>query len=231
VTLTVTAPPIAVTLHPGEQTVASGGTARFVAAATGTPNPTVRWQRSINGSAFQDIAGATSTTYTFSATAAQNGHRFRAVFSNSAGSVETNAALLTVTPAVNLAGAKTIYIASGAHDSGDAANAGQASLVKCSNVSGQPAAIRVLALRHNGQPAGSAAFALAHGADHTVATHGIASPAELMLNTGAFGPGTILVESTQAAVFCTAEIVDAAAIQNSVPLRMVRINALSGTQE
>jgi hypothetical protein len=59
----------------------------------------VRWQLSVNGGlSFQDITGATQTTYTIaSTTASENGDRFRAVFTNALGSATTTAATLTVT--------------------------------------------------------------------------------------------------------------------------------------
>src|SRR5262249_59497903 len=49
------------------------------------------------GSTWSNIAGATSTSYTISATTAnQNGYRYRAVFTNSAGSATTTSGTLTV---------------------------------------------------------------------------------------------------------------------------------------
>ncbi len=96
-TLTVTAPPV-ITTDPSSVTVASGDTATFTAAATGTPNPTVQWEVSTNaGTTFAPISGATSTTYSFTATTAENGDEYEAVFTNSVGSATTTAATLTVT--------------------------------------------------------------------------------------------------------------------------------------
>ncbi|PYQ35731.1 MAG: hypothetical protein DMF57_02140, partial [Acidobacteria bacterium] len=93
-TLTVHAPP-AVTTQPTNQTVCNGATATFTAAASGTPAPTVQWQVS-SGGPFSDIPGATSTTLTFTATSADNGKQYRAVFTNSCSTATTNAATLTV---------------------------------------------------------------------------------------------------------------------------------------
>ena len=58
----------------------------------------MQWQVSTNGgSTFSNITGATSTTLTFSNTAAaQNGNEYQAVFSNSVGTATTSAATLTV---------------------------------------------------------------------------------------------------------------------------------------
>jgi uncharacterized repeat protein (TIGR01451 family) len=87
-----------VTTNPTSQTVSAGPNAIFTAAATRTPTPTVQWQVSTdNGNSFADIPGATSATYTFDATASQNGNQYRAVFTNGAGSAASTAATLTVT--------------------------------------------------------------------------------------------------------------------------------------
>ena len=46
----------------------------------------MQWEVSTNGgTTFSAITGATSTTYSFTATAAENGNQYEAVFSNSAG--------------------------------------------------------------------------------------------------------------------------------------------------
>ena len=45
---------------------------------------------------FTNITGATSTTYSFTATAAQTGYEYQAVFTNSQGTATTTAATLTV---------------------------------------------------------------------------------------------------------------------------------------
>jgi hypothetical protein len=99
-TVTVYAPP-AVTSQPSDQTVTAGQTASFSAAASGYPAPTVQWQLSTdNGTSWSNISGATSTTFSFTAQPADNGHQFRAVFTNNfSGSdhiATSNAATLTV---------------------------------------------------------------------------------------------------------------------------------------
>ena len=90
-----------VTTQPVGQTVAVGATATFTAAASGSPAPTVQWQVSVDGGAtFADVSGATSPAYTTPATtAADNGRRYRAVFTNSQGTATTAAATLTVVQA------------------------------------------------------------------------------------------------------------------------------------
>jgi uncharacterized repeat protein (TIGR03803 family) len=90
-----------VTTNPTSQTIAAGKSVTFTAAASGSPTPTVQWQVSTNkGNAFVDIAGATSTTYSFTTAAGQSGNQYRAVFTNSQGSAITSYAKLTVTAAL-----------------------------------------------------------------------------------------------------------------------------------
>ena len=94
--LTVSMPPI-VTQNPANETVTDGATVTFVAAAMGSPIPTVQWQLSTNsGVSFTNLVGATSKTITFRARVIQNGNRYRAVFTNTAGTASTTAAALTV---------------------------------------------------------------------------------------------------------------------------------------
>ena len=97
VTAPVTVAP-AITTQPTDKNVIVGQTATFSAAASGTPAPDVKWQSSTDGTTYTDIAGATSASYTTSALAvADSGKKFRAVFTNTAGTATTNAATLTVT--------------------------------------------------------------------------------------------------------------------------------------
>jgi hypothetical protein len=92
----------AVTTNPSNQTVTAGNTATFTAAATGTPTPTIAWERSTNGGgAWSPIGGATSASYTTPATtvtggSANNADQYRAVFTNTNGTATTSAAVLTV---------------------------------------------------------------------------------------------------------------------------------------
>lgn len=84
--------------QPQSTTVASGTKVSFSSQAFGLPNPTIQWQDySSTNPVWTNIAGAQSTSYSFTATSAQNGEQFRAVFSNSAGTVNSSAATLTVT--------------------------------------------------------------------------------------------------------------------------------------
>lgn len=77
--------------HPASMTVAAGQVARFAVTASGSAPLQYQWQR--NGA---NISGATGSTYSFTATAADNGATFRAVVSNAAGSAVSNSATLTV---------------------------------------------------------------------------------------------------------------------------------------
>jgi hypothetical protein len=87
--------PAGIATNPTDQSVCDGGTATFTASANGVPTPTVQWQVSTGGP-FTDIPGATSTTLMFTATAADNGKQYRAVFTNSSGTATSTAATLTV---------------------------------------------------------------------------------------------------------------------------------------
>ncbi|AEE45671.1 glycoside hydrolase family 9 protein [Cellulomonas fimi] len=84
-----------VTRQPVDATVALGADATFTAEASGVPAPTVRWQVRA-GRGWKDVAGATGTTLTVRATARTDGTRYRAVFTNAAGSVESAVVRLTV---------------------------------------------------------------------------------------------------------------------------------------
>lgn len=91
-TVTVAAVAPMITLQPANQTVTAGQTASFSVLATGTAPLTYQWKK--NGTS---ISGATSATYTTPATtASDSGSQFTAVVSNSAGSVTSNPAVLTV---------------------------------------------------------------------------------------------------------------------------------------
>ena len=101
-TLTVAANAVpTVTTQPSATLAEAGGNATFTAAASGSPMPTVQWEVN-TGSGFNNVSGseysgATTGTLTITgATAAMNGYTYEAVFTNSSGSVTTNAATLTV---------------------------------------------------------------------------------------------------------------------------------------
>ena len=88
--------------HPTSQTVSHGAAVNFSATAAGYPVPTVQWQVMPVGGSWEDISGATSTTYSFNADLADSGKQFRAVFTNTIdttiNTATTNPATLTVNP-------------------------------------------------------------------------------------------------------------------------------------
>src|SRR5262249_15300211 len=90
--------PPTIGVQPVSQTVSAGGRASFSVQATGCGTLAFQWQRANAGSTtFTNIPGATTSTFSLTAAASDNGARFRAVVSNSAGSTTSNAATLTVT--------------------------------------------------------------------------------------------------------------------------------------
>ncbi|MER5768745.1 HtaA domain-containing protein [Streptomyces sp. NPDC001985] len=85
-----------VTGEPADRKVRSGAKATFTATASGADS--VQWERSTNkGTTWTAIPGATGTTLSVAATRALNDSRYRAVFTNGAGSVTTTDATLAVT--------------------------------------------------------------------------------------------------------------------------------------
>jgi len=89
----------AVTAHPERLTVVAGDTASFTAAASGAPAPSVQWQRSLDGTTWTDVPGATAATLVTAPTIAGDGcNEYRAVFTNGAGSATSDPALLGVEP-------------------------------------------------------------------------------------------------------------------------------------
>ncbi|MCW5664484.1 MAG: immunoglobulin domain-containing protein [Piscinibacter sp.] len=87
----------AITTQPQDTSVAQGATATFSCTASGTA-PAYQWQRSNDATNWTDIPGATNASYTTPATqAADDGSRYRCRASNTAGSVFSAGALLTVT--------------------------------------------------------------------------------------------------------------------------------------
>jgi hypothetical protein len=76
----------AITKHPEPRAVRKGEQVTFTAAATGSPTPTVQWQFSRDGGGtWNDIAGATATSYSFSVKNSDNHKLYRAYFFNGVG--------------------------------------------------------------------------------------------------------------------------------------------------
>ncbi len=96
-TLVVTPVAPQVTQQPASTNAEAGTDYTFTADASGIPSPTVQWEVSTDGGAtFAPVGGATSPTLTGTASLSQSGSKYRAVFTNAAGSAATDAATLTV---------------------------------------------------------------------------------------------------------------------------------------
>lgn len=82
---------------PASLTVKAGLAAEFTASATSNQAPTVQWQQLVPGGSWADLPGETTPTLTIPTTThEQTGTQFRAVFTNSAGTVNSDPATLTV---------------------------------------------------------------------------------------------------------------------------------------
>jgi hypothetical protein len=94
-TLTISGPVI--TGQPQSEDVATGDPVSLTAAASGSPEPSVQWQVSVNhGVSWTNVSGATATTYSFSAFASQNLNEYEAVFTDALGTATTEPAILGV---------------------------------------------------------------------------------------------------------------------------------------
>ena len=100
----------AITTQPSSVSVASGANTTFTVVATGTPTPTLKWQRSTDGVNFSDLAngapysGVTTATLTVSSvTLAMATNKFRAIATNGTlPDATSTAATLTVTQAPSI---------------------------------------------------------------------------------------------------------------------------------
>ena len=91
----------------------------------------------------------------------------------------------TPAPAVTFGALATIYVASGVYDDGSGENAGHATTVTCTNVSGFLAHLRIVILGPAGNVEGSTiSFPVGHGTTVAVSTHGTLSFNETNLLTG-----------------------------------------------
>lgn len=98
VTLTVLPAAPRVVTSPSSTDGLAGGTATFMAAASGDPQPSVQWSSSGDGGVtWTQIAGATTAQLTLTdLRSSQSGTRYRAEFTNVGGSAVTGVAVLTV---------------------------------------------------------------------------------------------------------------------------------------
>jgi hypothetical protein len=91
---TATGSPVPViTAQPASQTIVLGGTASFSVTAT-TATGTLTYQWNFNGTA---IPGATASTYSFASAQASNAGNYSVTVTNSAGSITSSNATLTIT--------------------------------------------------------------------------------------------------------------------------------------
>ena len=81
----------AITTQPSSQTINAGNSVTFTAAAGGNPTPTYQWRKDT-----VKISGATSATYTIATVATGDAGSYTVTVTNSAGSVTSGAAALTV---------------------------------------------------------------------------------------------------------------------------------------
>mgnify|MGYP001202572350 CR=1 FL=1 len=95
-------PPV-ISVHPQSASGCAGSNISFTSVATGVPAPGVHWQVSTNGTDWADISGAVTSTYTFTALTGDNGKQYRAVWSNSEGTVISSPATLTVLTGITAA--------------------------------------------------------------------------------------------------------------------------------
>ena len=92
-----------ITTQPLDATVAVAQTATWTAVASGVPTPAYQWQISTDaGVSFANINGATGSSYSLVVSAADDGKRYRVVVSNSQGSSNSRAAVLTVPAPVSV---------------------------------------------------------------------------------------------------------------------------------
>jgi hypothetical protein len=95
-TITVTIKPATVIVTPpADVTTCEGGSATFTVGATGL-NLTYQWQKRVSGNNYNNITGATSSTYTLSPVTAADANRYRVIVTGECGSVTSSFSNLTV---------------------------------------------------------------------------------------------------------------------------------------
>lgn len=101
-TLSVNTSPVVIT-NPTSQTQCENGSVTFTASANSTPASTIQWQVNTSGT-WNDVPGAVTGSLTVAnITPSQNGNQYRAVFTNVCGTINSAAAVLTVTVAPKVA--------------------------------------------------------------------------------------------------------------------------------
>ncbi len=91
--------------QPASTTVCTGTTAAFSTSAVGDGTLTYQWQVSTNGGAtWANIPGATTTNYSFTAAAADNGSKYRCFVTNTCPSSDTSAVATLTTTTLTVGG-------------------------------------------------------------------------------------------------------------------------------
>ncbi|WP_438854166.1 carboxypeptidase regulatory-like domain-containing protein, partial [Agromyces sp. M3QZ16-3] len=85
----------AVTLHPDDTSAADGEWVELRAAASGTPVPTIEWERRAPGGEWESL-GVGDVSYWFAAEFALDGYQYRVVFTHDGATLISEAATLTV---------------------------------------------------------------------------------------------------------------------------------------
>lgn len=97
-------PLITISAQPSPASVGDGASATFSVTATATlPTATItyQWQRSTDaGSTWANVSGATSSSYSFTASTAQTGYRYRCALTAGLSVVNSSSATLTVSGGV-----------------------------------------------------------------------------------------------------------------------------------
>ncbi|MBX3737831.1 MAG: immunoglobulin domain-containing protein [Candidatus Didemnitutus sp.] len=82
----------AITTQPADRSSVIGGSVTFTVVATGNPTPTFQWRKDGN-----NLAGATTASFTIASVAAGDAGTYTVVATNSAGTATSNGATLTIT--------------------------------------------------------------------------------------------------------------------------------------
>ena len=134
-TIQPASPPPSITSQPTSSTVTLGQAATFSVTATGTGTLSYQWQKnSVN------IAGATDSSYTTPATSAvDDGATFDVVVTDTAGSITSTSATLTVTtPAV-----ASYYVATNGNDTADGSASGPFATLQRAQLAMQQSSVKV----------------------------------------------------------------------------------------
>lgn len=126
-----------------------------------------------------------------------------------------------------------IYVATGLRDSGSTENAGDATVIACTNWTSATQRIRYIIRGPLASSIKDVTYEVGASKTFTVSTHNTLFAGEdAFLDTGGVYQGSLRIFATAALITCSAFVVDAdTQIPAGVSLRLVRYNAVSGTQE